>query len=114
MQATGANVFVMWGSPKATVQSLRKANDIGWKAATYINQNSSSVPTVLTPVGLDKVKGVMSAAFLKDPTDSAWAKDAGVSGWIKFMDKYNASAAKTTTLSMASIAQTAVQLLKQW
>lgn len=114
MQATGANVFVMWGSPKATVQSLRKANDIGWKAATYINQNSSSVPTVLTPVGLDKVKGVMSAAFLKDPTDSAWAKDAGVSGWIKFMDKYNASAAKDyNAVYGTSIAQTAVQLLKQ-
>jgi ABC-type branched-subunit amino acid transport system substrate-binding protein len=114
MQATGANVFVMWGSPKATVQSLRKANDIGWKAVTYINQNSSSVPTVLTPVGLDKVKGVMSAAFLKDPTDSAWAKDAGVAGWIKFMDKYNASAAKDyNAVYGTSIAQTTVQLLKQ-
>ena len=34
------------------------------------------LPTVLTPVGLDKVKGVISAAFLKDPTDTACAISA--------------------------------------
>lgn len=114
IKATGANVFVMWGSPKATVQSLRKASDIGWRPQIYINQNSSSVPTVLTPVGLDKVKGVISAAFLKDPADTAWANDAGLATWVKFMDKYNASAAKDYNAAYgSSIAQTTVQLLKQ-
>lgn len=114
IKATGANVFVMWGSPKATVQSLRKASDIGWRPQIYINQNSSSVPTVLTPVGLDKVKGVISAAFLKDPADTAWANDAGLATWVKFMDKYNAGAAKDMNAAFgSSIAQTTVQLLKQ-
>jgi hypothetical protein len=104
----------MWGSPKATVQSLRKASDIGWHPQIYINQNSSSVPAVLIPIGLDKVKGVISAAFLKDPADSAWASDAGLATWVKFMDKYNASAAKDYNAAYgSSIAQTTVQLLKQ-
>ncbi len=114
IKASGANVFVMWGSPKATVQSLRKAHDIGWQPQIYINQNSSSVPGVLTPVGLDKVKGVISAAFLKDPADSAWANDVGLANWVKFMDKYNAGAAKDYNAAYgSSIAQTTVQLLKQ-
>ena len=114
IKATGADVFVMWGSPKATVQSLRKASDIGWQPQIYINQNSSSVQTVLTPVGLDKAKGVISAAFLKDPADSAWANDAGLAAWVKFMDKYNAGAAKDNAAAYgSSIAQTTVQLLKQ-
>ena len=114
IKASGANVFVMWGSPKATVQSLRKASDIGWHPQIYINQNSSSVPGVLTPVGLDKAKGVISAAFLKDPADAAWANDAGLATWVKFMDKYNAGAAKDYNAAYgSSIAQTTVQLLKQ-
>src|SRR5260221_4938048 len=46
---------VAWGSPKATLQSLRKTHDIGWRPALYINPSASSVPAVLTPVGLDKV-----------------------------------------------------------
>jgi ABC-type branched-subunit amino acid transport system substrate-binding protein len=114
IKSSGANVFVMWGSPKATVQSLRKASDIDWHPQIYINQNSSSVPGVLAPVGLDKVKGVISAAFLKDPADAAWANDAGLATWTKFMDKYNAGAAKDYNAAYgSSIAQTAVQLLKQ-
>lgn len=114
MQASGADVLVMWGSPKATIQSLRKANDIGWKPVIYINQNSSSVPTVLTPVGLDKAKGVISAAFLKDPADPTWKDDRNLQMWLAFMDKYNAGAPKDYNAVYGTcIAQTAVQVLKQ-
>lgn len=114
MQASGADVLVMWGSPKATIQSLRKAHDIGWRPAIYINQNSSSVPTVLTPVGLDKAKGVISAAFLKDPADPTWKNDPGLQAWSAFMDKYNSGAAKDYNAVYGTcVAQTVVQVLKQ-
>ncbi|RYF61124.1 MAG: hypothetical protein EOO27_03300 [Comamonadaceae bacterium] len=114
MQSSGADVLVMWGSPKATIQALRKTHDIGWRPAIYINQNSSSVPTVLTPVGLDKVKGVISAAFLKDPADPTWANDPGLKAWVAFMDKYNAGAVKDYNAVYGTcVAQTAVQALKQ-
>ncbi|QNN59564.1 ABC transporter substrate-binding protein [Diaphorobacter ruginosibacter] len=114
MQASGADVLVMWGSPKATIQSLRKAHDIGWKPTIYINQNSSSVPKVLAPIGLDKVKGVISAAFLKDPADPTWKDDPGLLAWNAFMDKYNGGAAKDYNAVYGTcIAQTVVQVLKQ-
>lgn len=114
MQASGADVLVMWGSPKATIQSLRKASDIGWKPAIYINQNASSVPTVLTPVGLDKARGVISAAFLKDPADPTWKDDRPLHAWRAFMDKYNNSAPRDYNAVYGTcVAQTAVQVLKQ-
>lgn len=114
MQASGADVLVAWGSPKATLQSLRKAHDIGWRPTIYINPSASSVPMVLTPVGLDKVKGVMSAAFLKDPGDPTWKDDSGLQAWHAFMDKYNKGAAKEYLAVLgACIGQTVVQLLKQ-
>jgi ABC-type branched-subunit amino acid transport system substrate-binding protein len=113
-QASGADVLVMWGSPKATIQALRKANDVGWKPVIYINQNSSSVPMVLTPVGLDKAKGVISAAFLKDPADPTWKDDANLHTWTAFMDKYNAGSPKDYGAVYATcVAQTTVQVLKQ-
>lgn len=114
MQASGADVLVMWGSPKATIQSLRKTHDIGWRPTIYINQNSSSVPTVLTPVGLEKAKGVISAAFLKDPADPTWKNDPGLQAWSTFMDKYNSGAAKDYNAVYGTcVAQTVVQVLKQ-
>jgi ABC-type branched-subunit amino acid transport system substrate-binding protein len=114
MQASGADVLVMWGSPKATIQSLRKTHDIGWKPTIYINQNSSSVPRVLTPVGLDKAKGVISAAFLKDPADPTWKEDPGLQAWRDFMDKYNKGADKDYNAAYGTcVAQTVVQVLKQ-
>lgn len=114
MQASGADVLVMWGSPKATIQSLRKANDIGWKPVIYINQNSSSVPTVLTPVGLERAKGVISAAFLKDPADPTWKDDRHLQEWLAFMDRFNSGAPKDYNAVYGTcIGQTAVQVLKQ-
>lgn len=113
-QASGADVFVMWGSPKATAQAIRKAADLGWTPAVYINQNSSSVKHVLTPAGLDKSKGVIAGAFMKDAADPAWNDDKGMQEWKAFMDKYNAGAAKDSMATYGtSIAQTTVQVLKQ-
>ncbi len=114
LQASGADVLVMWGSPKATIQGIRKTHDIGWRPAIYINQNASSVPTVLATAGLDKAKGVISAAFMKDPADSAWQNDKGVQEWHAFMDRFNPGAAKDYNAVYGTcIAQTTVQVLRQ-
>jgi branched-chain amino acid transport system substrate-binding protein len=67
LKASGAEVFVMAGTPKFAAQALRKVNDIGWRPLTFLNMVSSSVSATLVPAGLDKVQGVVSAAFFKDP-----------------------------------------------
>src|SRR5256885_11787812 len=64
MHASGADVLVAWGSPKATLQSLRKTHDIGWRPAIYINPSASSVPAVLTPVGLDRKSTRLNSSHL--------------------------------------------------
>jgi branched-chain amino acid transport system substrate-binding protein len=64
--------------------------------------------------GLEKAKGDMSVAYLKDPTNPAWANDRGMQEWLSFMSKYN-SGAPTDGLAAygTSVAQTVAQLLKQ-
>ena len=36
----------------------------------------------------DKAAGLLSAAYLKDPTDAQWKNDPGVKAWEEWMKKY--------------------------
>lgn len=114
LQASGADVFVSWGSPKATAQSIRKAYDIGWRPLIFINQNTTSVEEVMKSAGLEKSKGVMSVVYLKDPTNPSWAEDPAVKEWMAFMAQYNPGAPTDAAGAYGtSVAQTIVQVLKQ-
>lgn len=113
-QASGADVFMLWGSPKATAQGIRKAGEIGWKPAIFINQNATSVKSVMEVAGVDRAKGVMAAAFMKDPADSAWANDKAMLEWKAFMDKYNPGQPRDNLATYGTLqAQALVQVLTQ-
>ena len=43
----------------------------------------------MAPAGLENSAGVISAAFLKDPSDPAWKDDPAMKDWFAFMDKYH-------------------------
>jgi branched-chain amino acid transport system substrate-binding protein len=43
---------------------------------------------VLKPAGLEKSVGLISTAYLKDPTDPQWKDDPGFKDWLAFMQKY--------------------------
>lgn len=111
-----ADAFVIVGPPKATAQAIRKAYDVGWRpaAGVYVISYSASVEHVLTPAGLDKSKGVISATFLKDPSDPQWADDAGMKAWVANMNKYNPGLTHDALTRMGWLtAQMTVQVIKQ-
>jgi hypothetical protein len=43
---------------------------------------SSSVAAVLQPAGVEKSIGIISAAYIKDPTDSQWQTDQSYGDWL--------------------------------
>lgn len=88
LKASGAEALLIAATPKFAAQALKKLNDIGWKPLTMINLVSSSVSATLQPVGLDKVEGIISAAFFKDPNDPKWVNDEGMKNYHTFFDKY--------------------------
>ena len=49
---------------------------------------SISVGSVITPAGAENATGLISAAYLKDPTDVTWKDDPGMNQWREFMAKY--------------------------
>ena len=88
LKDSGANVFFNIATPKAAAQAIRKAADIGWKPVQYLNNVSASVGSVMKPAGLDNSQGIITAQYLKDPTDKQWENAEDFKAWIAWMDKW--------------------------
>ncbi len=88
LKASGADVFFNFGSPKFAAQAIRKAYDIGWHPLQFIAYTSTSVSAVLHPAGVEKATGILSSAYLKDPTDPQWKDDPAARDWGAWMEKY--------------------------
>ena len=115
LQATGADTFFNVSSPKFVAQAIRRAYDIGWKPRQYLTSGSSSVAAVLQPAGLEKAIGVISAGYIKDPTDRQWQSEESYKDWLSWMRAYNPNAdiADRFNVYGYSAAQTLVQVLQQ-
>jgi len=88
LQGSGADVLVIAATPKFAAQAIRKSYDLGWEATRYLTNVSPSITTVLKPAGLEKSKGLIYGAYVKDVADPGFKDDAGVQEWRGFCDKY--------------------------
>jgi len=115
LQASGANVFFQATTPKFAAQAIRKVYDIGWKPVHYLNNVSISVGSVLTPAGLEKSVGIITAGYLKEHSDPRWANDANMNKWRAFMKKYMPEGNLDDSFNVYgyAVGQTLVAALKQ-
>ncbi len=114
LKSAGCDVFVSATTPKFSAMTIRKVSDIGWKPL-YINSFVSiSVGSVINPAGPERAVGIVSSAYLKDPTDKGWANDAGMTEWRAFMTKHMPSAdqADSGYVSGYAYAMTMVHVLR--
>jgi branched-chain amino acid transport system substrate-binding protein len=88
LKDSGANVFYNVSISKFAAQAMRKVADLGWKPTQYMNNVAVSVGTTMKPAGFDNVQGVISGAWLKDPTDHQWDDEEDMKEWRAFMAKY--------------------------
>jgi len=115
LQASGADVFFDVSIPKFAAQAIRKAYDTGWRPLHLITNVSTSLAAVLQPAGVDKSIGLVSSAYLKDPTDPTWKDDKGIKDYFAFMRKYYPEGNPDDIINVYGYgaAQTLVQVLKQ-
>jgi branched-chain amino acid transport system substrate-binding protein len=115
LKSSGADVFFNITTPKFAAQAIRAAYDTGWKPTHYLNNVSNSVGSVLKPAGLEKAVGVITSAYLKDPTDKRWANDPAMKTWREFMAKYNPEGDLSDPFNVYgyTVAATLEQVLKQ-
>ncbi len=88
LMAAGANVLMNISTGKFTVQSIRRAADLGWKPQVYLPAGSGSIASILQPAGLDKASGAITIATTKNPLDPQWQNDAGLNEYFDFMKRH--------------------------
>ncbi|MFL6624261.1 MAG: ABC transporter substrate-binding protein [Sulfurifustis sp.] len=114
LKSSGADVFFNVATPKFAAQAIRKAYDIGWKPTQFISNVSANVGSVLAPAGLEKSKGVITAQYLKDPTDPQWQKGKEYEEFMAFKNKYlpDTDIKDINNVYGYSVASTLVRVLK--
>jgi len=115
LQGSGANVVLIAAIPKFAAQAIRKIYDIGWKPTQFLSNVSTSVKAAIEPAGAEKAVGIISAGYLKEPTDPQWKDTPEMKDWLAWMKKYNASGNVADDFNVYgySVAQTMVAVLKQ-
>ncbi len=114
LKSSGADVFVSITTPKFAAQSIKKVAELQWKPVFILNNVGASVGTVLQPAGFENSQGIISAAYLKDPTDPQWKSDQGMKNFDAFLAKSFPEGNRNDGSLVVgySVAQTLVQVLK--
>jgi branched-chain amino acid transport system substrate-binding protein len=115
LKTSSADVLLNASTPKFAAQAIKKMVEIGWKPTHLLARPSNSVGSVLKPAGLEGARGILSTAFLKDPTDPAWNDDADVKAWSTFMDRHFPEGDRNNSYTVLgyTVAEMFVQVLKQ-
>jgi branched-chain amino acid transport system substrate-binding protein len=115
LQSAGANVLLVAATPKFAAQAIRKVHDLDWKPLFFMSYVSASVGAVIKPAGPENAIGMITAYFMKDPTDLTWKNDAGMNEWRDFMAKYMPGADFTdgNYVFAYGVSKTMLQVLKQ-
>ncbi|WP_187435076.1 ABC transporter substrate-binding protein [Bradyrhizobium cytisi] len=115
LKRAGADVFVFLGVPSTAAQVIKLAASLNWHPVVIVNDASASIANAMAPAGLQNSAGVISTAFLKDPSDPAWKDDPAMKDWFAFMDKYHhvESTNNSAALYGYAAAEALTQVLKQ-
>jgi branched-chain amino acid transport system substrate-binding protein len=109
------DVLMTIASPKFAAQSIRKVAGMNWQPMHILTGVSVSVGAVMIPAGIENGVGIISSAYLKDPTDPRWDNDPGMNEWRSFMAKYypEGDLKDAGNVSGFGLTYTMVQVLKQ-
>lgn len=115
LKASGADTLLNASIGKFASQSIKKAAEIDWHPLQYLTNSSSSIGAVLAPAGLENAKGILSANFLRDPTDPQWQTGKEYDDYVAWLKKYNPDADIQDWLVVwgYTAAQTIVEVIKQ-
>jgi branched-chain amino acid transport system substrate-binding protein len=115
LKNSGANAFFNITTPKFAAQAIKKAHEIGWKPAHYLNNVSASIGAVIKPAGFEAGQGIITARYHKDPTDPRYLKDSDMAAWSAFMDKYYPQGDKSSTFTVFgyAVSSTLLEVLKR-
>jgi len=118
LKAEGADTLVTFATPQFAIQALLAANKLGWRPQMFISSVSIE-PTVMSIIQASTspkfVEGILSMAFVKDPTSPTWAKDPAVRLYRQIMARYDPQGRPTDVYNFygMAVAYTMVDVLRK-
>ena len=115
LKSANIDVLVEASTPKFSAMSIRKVADLDWHPVHIIDSNGALVKPALESAGFDKSKGVITAQYLKDPTDPQWDNDPGMKDFHAWRARYapESDPANPVWAYGYTMAQALVLVLKQ-
>ena len=114
LASSGADTFLNITTPKFSALAIATIAKSDWRPLHILNNVGASKTLVLTPVGLDNAKGIVSTNYFKDPEDPQWKDDQALLEYRAAMKKYSPRANPNDTFHVFgwASAQTMVEALK--
>jgi branched-chain amino acid transport system substrate-binding protein len=115
LRASNADVLITGATAKFGAQAIRKVYELDWKPMHFLTSGAASVASTIMPVGPERAVGLVTSVYIKDPSDPAWAEDAGIKDYMTFMAKYYGEGNPKEALNAYGYTVTAVlrRLLEQ-
>jgi len=88
LKDSGADLILMVTLPRAAAQAIRKMREIGWNPTKLLAYPGASIPATFRPAGMEASTGIITAEFVKQPGDPAWANDPEMIAFLAFLKKY--------------------------
>lgn len=88
LKESGADVLMTAAIPKFAALAIRKMYDIGWNPLHVLPFFAATIPGTFRPAGLEASTGIVSAEYMKQPGDPAWAADQEMIAYLRFMKRY--------------------------
>ena len=91
LKSSGADTLMLFATPKFAIQGFAAAHRLGWKPQVYV-ASISIEPNIMAIARLNApalTKGALSVAFVKNPNDPIWRKDAALALYRKVMSRYH-------------------------
>ncbi|MDF1721330.1 MAG: ABC transporter substrate-binding protein [Minwuia sp.] len=88
LKNSGADTFYNISTPKFAAQAIAKNFELNWAPLHLLNSVSNSIGSVVSKAGFEKGQGMISAAYLMDPTDPEWKSHDEYKAWNAWMDEY--------------------------
>jgi ABC-type branched-subunit amino acid transport system substrate-binding protein len=117
LRGSGANVLVIFATPRFTIQAYAIANALRWSPSVIYTNSVSATDTFLTLAkssgGGDLPDRTFTVQYLKDPASPAWDNDAAMRLYKQVMAKYRPEGRVTDGLNYygVAVAEAFVQLM---
>jgi branched-chain amino acid transport system substrate-binding protein len=117
LKSSGADTLMLFATPKFAIQGFASAHRLGWKPQVYV-ASISIEPGIMSIARLNAptlTKGALSIAFVKNPNDPIWRKDAALALYRKIMSRYNPGGKQSDVYNWygMTVAWTMVETLKK-